>query len=300
MVGAMKAKVIPAPSQNRPLCGQRVVVTRASAQAGELVQGLRERGAEVLAVPCIRVVPTTERESLVEAIAGLGCYDWLIFTSANGVTSFFDSYFRAFDDLRDLGAVRLAAVGPGTADRLKALHLKVDLVPKQHLASEIAQALSAQQSLENIRILLLRGEAAKPELPRRLEELGAIVDDVACYATVLETEDSSGDAARLVEQGADWITFTSGSTVENFHARFDLPALLRRFPRMRLATIGPETGKALAALALRPSVEAQPHTVEGLMTALERMKPLGARGSPRGRRGLSGGDLQGQAATGAG
>lgn len=260
--------------ERMPLLGQRVVVTRARKQAFEFVQLLQERGAHVLEVPCIRIVPPTERKPLIEAIAGLGCYDWLIFTSANGVAAFFEHFFVAFDDLRDLGAVRLAAVGPATAARLKELHLKIDLMPKQYIASKIARALCKEQSLENIRVLLLRAEAANADLPRLLEDMGAIVDDVACYGTAWETEDAAGHGALLAESGADWITFTSGSTVESFNARFDLRALMRRFPKLRLATIGPETSKALEALSLHPSLEAKTHTIAGLTSALERARRM--------------------------
>ena len=132
--------------------------------------------------------------------------------------------------------------------------------------------LSDFESIENLKILLLRAEVANPELPRELEALGAIVDDVACYKTVPETEDVNGAAARLLEEGADWITFTSSSTVENFHARFDLPALLKKFPQIKLASIGPETSKALNALGLKPAVEAKPHTIEGIVAALSNYK----------------------------
>jgi uroporphyrinogen III methyltransferase/synthase len=92
---------------------------------------------------------------------------------------------------------------------------------------------------------------------------------VACYKTVPETDDRNGAAARMLEGGADWITFTSSSTVENFHARFDLPKLLAKHPRMKLASIGPETTKALTALGLGPAVEAKPHNIDGLVKALE-------------------------------
>lgn len=261
-----------APGQGKtgPLFGRRVVVTRARDQSRQLAEPLAERGADVLEVPVIKFEPPTQKEPLVEAIAGLNGYDWLIFTSANGVTSFFDYFFRAFDDLRDLGGARLAAVGPSTAAQLRKLHLKVDLMPREYVAAQIANALASFMSIENLRILLLRAEAATPELPKLLEDLGAIVDDIACYKTVPETEDRNGAAARMLAGGADWITFTSGSTVENFHARFDLPKLMRQFPRLRLATIGPETTKALAAIGLKPAVEANPHTIEGLVKALER------------------------------
>lgn len=263
-----------------PLFGRRVVVTRSQDQAAEFSELLEERGAEVLEVPCLKIAPPSRREVLIEAIGGLGSYDWLVFTSANGVTAFFEYFFLAFDDLRDLGALRLAAVGPGTAAKLQELHLKVDVMPKDHLGSKIATALAQFESLENLRILLLRAEVANPELPRQLEDLGAIVDDVAAYRTVAETEDANGHAARLRESGADWVTFTSGSTVEHFHARFDLPALRRRFPRLRLASIGPETTKALATLGLQPEVEAKTHTIPGLIAALEKAKPLPKERAP--------------------
>src|SRR6185295_8823548 len=103
------------------------------------------------------------------------------------------------------------------------------------------------------------------ELPMALEALGAIVDDIAVYKTVAETEDLTGAGAKLLEAGADWITFTSASTVEHFHARFDLPALLKKFPQTQLASIGPETSKAIAAIGPTPALEAREHTTDGLL-----------------------------------
>ena len=164
--------------------------------------------------------------------------------------------------------MRIAAVGPATAAKLKELHLKVDLMPDEYVAGKIAEAFVQFESIENLKILLMRAEVANPDLPKELEELGAIVDDVACYKTVPETEDINGAVTRLNEAGADWITFTSSSTVENFHARIDLPALLKRFPEIKLASIGPETSKALAALNLKPAIEASVHTIDGLVEAL--------------------------------
>ncbi len=143
-------------------------------------------------------------------------------------------------------------------------------MPIEYVATRIADALAAYESIENLRILLPRAEVANADLPKLLEDKGAIVDDIACYQTVPETEDPSGAAARMLADGADWITFTSSSTVENFHARFDLPALLKKFPKIKTASIGPETSKALAALGINPSIEAIVHSVEGLVEALER------------------------------
>jgi uroporphyrinogen III methyltransferase/synthase len=255
-------------AEKRPLFGQRVVVTRTREQASQLSRQLLELGADVLEIPTIRIVPPDEKQDLIDAILGLNGYDWLIFTSPNGVSSFFDYFFKTFDDLRDIGGVRIAAIGPGTAAKLQELHLKVDLMPEEYLTKKIVQAFHQYESIENLRVCLLRAQVANRELPKALEERGAIVDDIACYKTVPETEDRNGAAARLLEVGANWITFTSSSTVENFHARFDLPKLLVQFPKTQLASIGPETSKAIIALGLKPAVEAKEHTIPGLVSAL--------------------------------
>jgi uroporphyrinogen III methyltransferase/synthase len=254
--------------EHRPLFGQRIVVTRTREQASQLSRQLLELGAEVLEIPTIKIQPPDERVALVEALQGIGEYDWLVFTSPNGVTSFFECFFKAFDDVRAIGNVRIAAVGPATAAKLKELHLRVDVMPEEYVATKIAAAFKKFESIENLRVLIARAQVANPELPKALEELGGIVDDVAVYKTVAETEDRTGAAARLLEAGADWITFTSSSTVENFHARFDLPKLLRQFPMTKLASIGPETSKAITALGLNPALEAKQHTIDGLVGSL--------------------------------
>ncbi len=256
--------------EKRSLFGQRIVVTRTREQASQLSNQLTERGAQVLEIPTIRITVPEERIALVEAMAGIGSYDWLVFTSPNGVTSFFDYFFKANDDIRALGICRIAAVGPATEAKLKELHLRVDAMPEEYVAKKVAEAISKKDNVENLRVLILRAEVASPELPKQLEELGAIVDDVACYRTVPETEDVNGAAAKLVEEGADWVTFTSSSTVENFHARFKLPGLKKKFPELKLLSIGPETSKAIAALGLKPDVEAKPHSIDGMVKTLEK------------------------------
>jgi uroporphyrinogen III methyltransferase / synthase len=255
--------------EKRSLFGRRIVVTRTRAQASQLARDLLERGADVLEIPTIRIVPPTNHRDIADALLELNAYDWLVFTSPNGVDAFFELFFKAFEDLRDIGGVRIAAVGPATAAKLRQLHLKVDAMPDEFAAAKVAAAMAALGSLENLRVLLLRAEVANPDLPKQLEEMGAIVDDIACYKTVPETEDRNGAAARLLETGADWITFTSSSTVENFHARFDLRQLLTRYPEIKLASIGPETSKAIISLGLQLTIEAKEHTTDGLVKALE-------------------------------
>jgi uroporphyrinogen III methyltransferase/synthase len=254
--------------EKRPLFGQRVVVTRARERAGEFSRKLAELGADVLEVPAIKITRPKETDAIVDALLGLNAYDWLVFTSVNGVTAFFEIFFRRFHDLRDIGGVRIAAVGPATAAKLRELHLQVDLTPDEFNGKKIAAAFAKFETIENLKMCLLRAEVANPDLPKALEELGAIVDDIAIYKTVAETEDPAGAGATLLESGADWITFTSGSTVEHFHARFDLPKLLKKFPQTKLASIGPETGKAIRTLGLEPALEAKEHTTDGLISAL--------------------------------
>ena len=254
--------------ENRPLFGQRVVVTRNRREAGKLSGQIRELGAEVLEIPTIKILPPTRNEPLIEAITGIGSYDWIILTSANGVEHFFDYFFKAFHDVRDLGSVRFAAVGPATAKKLREFHLNIDLMPETYTAAATAKAMLAAQNVENISVLLARAESANPELPRLLEDKGAIVDDIAFYKTEPETADRNGAADDFEENSADWITFASSSAVRNFDARFGLAKRCADNPKLKLASIGPETTKALKELGLKPTAKAKEHTIDGLAAAL--------------------------------
>jgi uroporphyrinogen III methyltransferase/synthase len=254
--------------EDRPLFGQRIVVTRRAEQAGSFAQRLAELGADVLEVPTIKIAIPTDKDPIVDCLLELNSYDWLVFTSANGVTAFFDLFFRRFQDLRDLGGARIAAVGPATAAKLRELHLQVDLTPEEFTGRKIAEAFKKYQDVENVKICLLRAEVASRDLPEALQELGAIVDDIGIYKTIANTEDRSGATERLLEDGVDWITFTSSSTVEQFHTRFDLPKLVKKFPKTKLASIGPETSKAIVTLGLKPTIESKSHTTDGLIADL--------------------------------
>jgi len=246
--------------ESLPLFGKRIVVTRSRRQMARFSQKLSELGAEVLEIPAVKGVDPDNKQDLIDALLSLHAYDWLVFTSVNGVAVFFDLFFRRFHDLRDLGGAKIAAVGPATAAKLREMHLEVDVMPEEFVGRKIAEALAKHSSIENTKICLLRAQKANPDLPRALEELGAIVDDIGLYKTVAEED--------FLEHGADWVTFTSGSTVDFFHARFDLPKLLKKFPQLKLASIGPETTKAIIALNLKPAVEAKEHTTDGLIEAL--------------------------------
>lgn len=256
--------------ENRPLFGKRVVVTRGRDQAGDLSQKLSNLGADVLEIPAIKSAQPENRQDIVDAMLSLNSYDWLVFTSANGVTAFFDLFFRHFHDLRDLGGARIAAVGPATAAKLREMHLQVDAMPDEFVGKKIAERIAKHGSIENCRICLLRAQDANPDLPQALDEFGAITDDIAVYKTVAETEDITGISDDFLRHGADWMTFTSGSTVRFIHVRFDLTKLAKQFPSMKLASIGPETTKMIRSLDLSPAIEAKEHTADGLVSELLR------------------------------
>jgi uroporphyrinogen III methyltransferase/synthase len=249
--------------EDRPLRGKTVVVTRTRKQAGELSKKLRVLGADVLELPTIRIEPPTDLRGFAELVQDAHSYDWIVFTSPNGVTAFFDMFFKLYDDAREIGGVKLAAIGPATAQRIKDYHLHVDLQPDEFIAESVVREFQKQGGVENLRILLARAEKARDVLSKQLSDLGAIVDQGIAYRTVPETRDTTGARRRLLEEGADMITFTSSSTVENFLA------LGAGWPDgMRLASIGPITSKTARDHGLHVDVEARRHDIDGLVDAI--------------------------------
>ncbi len=249
--------------ETRPLFGKRIVVTRTRQQAGVLSGALRALGADVFELPTIRIEPPKELFEFGQLVQDAHTYDWLVFTSPNGVTAFFEMFYKIFNDAREIGGVRIAAIGPATAARVREFHLHVDLQPEEYVAESVVKAFQKECTVENLRILLVRPEQARDVLPLALTKLGAIVDEAIAYRTVPETEDVSGGIARFREEGADLITFTSSSTVENFLAlKLPLPAGLKT------ASIGPITSQTMRDLGLAVDVEAKEFDIPGLATAV--------------------------------
>lgn len=248
--------------EKRPLLGKRVVVTRTRKQASVLSNQLRVLGAHVIELPTIRIEPPSDLREFAELVQDAHVYDWIVFTSANGVEAFFDIFFKLYDDAREIGGARIAAIGPATAQRVKDFHLHVDLQPEKFVAEAVVSEFKKQGSIENERILLVRAEKARDVLPNELSAAGAIVDEASAYRTVPETRDINGAQRQLAEGGADLITFTSSSTVENFLA-LGLP-----WPKgMRIASIGPITSQTIRDHGLTVDIEARRHDVEGLVQA---------------------------------
>jgi uroporphyrinogen III methyltransferase / synthase len=247
----------------RPLAGKRIVVTRTRKQAGALSSRLRDLGAEVIELPTIRVEPPRDLRGFAELVQDAHSYDWIVFTSPNGVTAFFEMFYKLYDDARDIGAARIAAIGPATAARVREFHLKVDLQPDEFVAEGVVRAFKKEGDVENLRILIARAEEARDLLTKELGALGAIVDVAIAYRTVAETDDRTNARTRLAEQGADMITFTSSSTVENYLA-LGLP-----WPQgMEVASIGPITSQTARDRGLTVAVEAKQYDVPGLVEAI--------------------------------
>jgi uroporphyrinogen III methyltransferase/synthase len=256
--------------EQRPLFGRRVAVTQRLDLARPLVATLRERGAEVLEVPATRWVPHPDRARLDKALGELASYDWILFSNPLGLEFFFERFFQVHNDLRQLGSARLGAYGPRTGEKLREWRLHPAAVAPDHKTPLILEAITKCGSVQGQRFLVLRGDSAFEKVPEALEKLGAVVDVVPCFAVVPEVEDPTGGAAALVEEGADWIVFASGLAIEHFHQRFDLPRLMARFPRTRLAIASPTVQWALDKLNLAPAAIGKPDDAEDMANAIVR------------------------------
>jgi uroporphyrinogen III methyltransferase/synthase len=246
--------------ERRPLHGRSVVVTRARAQASGLAATLAALGADVVELPAIRIEPRIDSPEVRQAARSIHAYALVCLTSPNGARLLFEALDDAGRDARALANATVAAIGPGTAAELADHGINADIVPEQSIAEALVEALG-QLELEGRPVLLARAAEARDVLPEALRERGAEVDVVALYETVSEDPDPEAIEAAV---GADYVTFTSSSTVKNF-----VSALGGRAPtRARLATIGPVTTQAAREAGLDVHVEAKRHDVDGLIEAL--------------------------------
>ena len=253
--------------EDRPLLGKRIVVTRARQQASDLVSLLSDLGAECLEYPTIEIMAPADPEPLRKAIANLSAYDWIVFTSVNGVGYFFNELFAAGKDVRALGHLKTAAIGPATASRLMDFGLTSDIVPETYRAESVVAAFKKEQ-LKNKQILLPRAKEARPILPVELTKMGAAVSEVPAYETLKTTENSANLVEQLKGKRIDIITFTSSSTVKNFKALLpekDFTALMQG---VAIASIGPITTDTAMKLGIEVHTTAKSYTIPGLVEAI--------------------------------
>jgi uroporphyrinogen III methyltransferase/synthase len=252
--------------ERKPLFGRCIVVTRPRHQAGAFVDRLRDAGADVLCAPSIDLVPPRSWAPVDAAIAQLHRFDWVVFTSANGVEKFFARLRERRCDVRALQRAHLAAVGPQTAEALGSRGLLVDIVPDEYRAEGVAAALQ-QAGIAGSRVLLPRAASAREILPELLRAAGANVEEVAVYETVRASTDASVVRQSLVDGRVDLVTFTSSSTVKSFLASLgdDAVPLLAR---TAIGCIGPITAETARAMGLQVVLQPRDYTIPAFAEAI--------------------------------
>ncbi len=252
---------------NRPLFGKHVLVTRAAEQAGVLSHALAEAGAEPIELPTIEIVRRIDQKALRSSLQRLeaGEYDWLVFSSANGVDIFFDELRRRKKDARVLGRASVCAIGPATATALAERGVHADVVPERFLAEGIVEALT-ERGIMGQRVLWPRARGARRALVTGLERLGAMVDELPLYSAAVPKQVDAEAMARLRAGEVDIVTFASSSAVRNLLKMLDGDKAPLEKPL--IACIGPVTATAARRAGLRVGVEAPDHTIEGLLAAL--------------------------------
>lgn len=248
-----------------PLSGVRVLVGRARHQASALSTGLRDLGAEVLEIPFIEIRKPRSYKALDTALRNLSQYDWLILTSVNGVDALWERLRKLHLGGKPMRHLKIAAIGPATRQAIEQHGVKVSVVPKEYVAESVVASL--RRTVKGKRVLLARAKVARDVIPRELRKLGARVDVVEAYETVVPPPSRRRLRAALASQNRrpDWITFTSSSTVRNFMA---LVSHKRHLKGVRLASIGPVTSSTLRELGLPVDVEAAEYTIPGVIKAI--------------------------------
>ncbi len=257
----------------KPLAGRTIVTTRARAQAEEFTRLLEQYGARVISCPTIEIVDPESYEPLDEAIANLYGYDWLIFTSANGVDYFLGRFLQQNRDVHEIDDLRVCAIGEATATSLREAQIHVDVVPEQFTAEGVFLALEnylgGQPGFKTQNFLIPRAAVARDYLPRALENAGARVDVVPAYRTVRPETTELGRVGALLEGGAiDCITFTSSSTVTNFAQLFDTSDLSDLLSEVAVACIGDITAATARQFHLEPAIQPNEFTIPALAAAI--------------------------------
>ncbi|MEW6446759.1 MAG: uroporphyrinogen-III C-methyltransferase [Bacillota bacterium] len=249
-----------------PLFGRRIVVTRSRDQASALSEAISALGGEVFEFPTIRIDPPEDWGAFDAAIRNAAEYDWLVFTSVNGVKMFFTRLRELGCDIRTFSRAAVAAIGPGTRSELEERGLLVAYMPEEFRADAIAAGLKKYAG-SGARVLLPRADIAPDSLPRALAESGFAVDNVVAYRTVPERRNVAVLREMLTAGEVDAVTFTSSSTVKNFVAAFE-PGAADLLKGVAVASIGPVTSATARELGLRVDVEARRYTIPGLVDAV--------------------------------
>jgi len=253
--------------ERRPLFGKRILVTRAREQASEFTELLEAQGAEVLQFPLIEFAPPETWEPLDQAIERLETYRWVIFTSANGVGAFFLRLRALRQDARRLGAAKICAIGPATAETLERHSIIPDVVPREFRAEGVVEAFK-QYDLHGARILLPRAEVARDLLPKELDKLGATVEVVPAYRTLRADADREMLVQLFQDRKIDLVTFTSSSTVTAFMELLGTEDLKARLEGVRIACIGPITAATAEGFGVSVDIQPKQYTIPALAASI--------------------------------
>ncbi len=250
-----------------PLFGERILITRAREQAAEIAEPLRELGAETIELPVIAIEEPEDHAPLDRVIQNLATYDWLIFTSANGVRKFTKRLAESGTDIRTLAGKKLCAIGPATAGELRKHLLTVDVVPSSYVAEGVLEAL-ADEPVAGRRFLIPRARVARDVLPEELRKRGAEVDVVEAYRTVLPAVRQERIESVFLRHQPTLIVFTSSSTVSNLLQLIPAKKRTEYLEGVRIASIGPITSQTVRDKGLTVHLEATEHTIPALVKAI--------------------------------
>ncbi len=254
--------------EKKPLFGKRILVTRAREQASELAARIREFGGDIIEFPTIEIVPIDRWEELDVAIKNINKYEWIIFTSINGVRIFLERLRALSYDIRELKGVKICTIGIKTGAFLENLMIKVDMIPSEYKTESIIEEFK-KEDIKGKRILIPRAKEGRELLPEKLKELGAIVDEIPVYRIVKPEGEKEKIKELFKRKEIDVITFTSSSTVKNFVSMFnDKEEILELIDGVKIASIGPVTAETLKSSGIKTDIMPEKYTIPDLVEAI--------------------------------
>jgi uroporphyrinogen III methyltransferase/synthase len=251
----------------RPLFGKSIVVTRDRLGNADFAARIIRQGGNPIQFPTIKLKPLTDTNQFLQTLAEFSKYDWIIFTSANGVSFFFDAIEKLHKDCRVFASAKIAAIGTHTAGRLRQFGITPDFVPTAFTSKELGKQLIALTNLQNKKVLLLRSEAASTELVELLTQAKARITETPVYTIEPEKAEPESLTEKITKGEIDWLTFASPSAAKYFFEQISTDFVNSN--SAKLASIGPVTSEQLSDLSVRIDIETKDHTIDGLLDAIE-------------------------------